>query len=109
MTSQSSVSGSAHVTGPLAAMFGAELIDATVIDATNIDNTLNAHPAEHTETSGTVAAAVEKIEQSAAQDKAIEHANDSDDLRERVIEQVEESEQGKPEASVGTAGRQVLN
>ena len=106
MTSQSSVSGSAHVTGSLAAVFGTEGIDATIIDATtNVDNTLNAHSAEHTETPGTVAAAVEKIEQSAAEDKAVEHANDSDDLREQVTEQVEESELGKPEASVGTAGR----
>ena len=106
MTSQSSVSGSARVTGSLAAVFGTEGIDATIIDATiNIDD---AHSAgQHTETPGAVAAAVEKLEQSTAEGKAVEqHANDSDDLRYQVAEQVEESELGKPEASVGTQGRQ---
>ena len=105
MTSQSSVSGSAHVTGSLAAVFGTEGIDATNVGATtNIDD---AHSAgQHTETPGSVAAAVEKLEQSTAEGKAVEqHANDSDDLREQVAEQTEESEV-KPEASVGTAGRQ---
>ena len=105
MTSQSSVAEAARVTGSLAAVFGAEDIDAINIDATtNIDD---AHSAgQHAETPGSVAAAIEKLEMSTAEGKAVEQdANDSDDLREQVTEQTEKSEV-KPVASVGTAGRQ---
>ena len=61
MTSQSSVAEAARVTGSLAAVFGAEDIDAINIGATsNIDD---AHSAgQHTETPGSVAAAIEKLE-----------------------------------------------
>ena len=106
MTSQSSVAEAARVTGSLAAVFGAEDIDAINIDATtNIDD---AHSAgQHAETPGSVAAAIEKLEMSTAKGKAVEQdANDSDDLREQVTEQTEKSEV-KPVASVGTAGRQI--
>ena len=76
-----------------------------------------AHPADHTETSGVVAAAVASIESSAAAaaDKALDEGANSDDLQERVDVQTEHESKEAADASahasasVGTAGRQKIN
>ena len=113
MTSHSSVSGSARVTGDLAAVFGAAVMYAD-IDTTVIDDNVTAHPAEHAETSGVVAAAVASIESSAAAaDTAVDEGANSDDLQERVDVQTEHESKEAADASahasasVGTAGRQL--
>ena len=101
MSSQEAASSSARVTGELSNVFGA----THDVGTEHIDIDATAHPAEHTVN---VAAAISELEKkSNAEDTAVDKGDNSDDLREEVIDEQAEvgtTAEGKPEASVGTAG-----